>query len=109
MQHSAKSGHRPQRKTIKVEKLLLGGSCNEIMGGAEAGEEAGFHCGAVNVPSTIGADHSLLLPSSRAPIGITAYPHALQTGRQEENQRISKRTVDTFYKANIVTFLGIEC
>lgn len=51
----------------------------------------------------------LLLLSSPAPFGVSAYPHALQTGRWEENQRISKKVVDTFWKANTVTFLGIGC
>lgn len=51
----------------------------------------------------------LLLLLSLAPTGVTICPHALQTGRWEENQRISKKTVDTFWKANIVTLLGIGC
>lgn len=58
MQHSAKKGHSSQRKAMKVEKLLLGGSCSELVGGVEAEEDAGFHGGAVNGPFTSGADPS---------------------------------------------------
>lgn len=47
--------------------------------------------------------HFLLL-LSLTPIGITAYTHTLQTERWA-----LKRTVDTFWKASLVTLLGIGC
>lgn len=96
-----------QRKAMEVEKLLLGKRCNEFIGEVEAGKEAGFHRAAVNLLSTMGADP----PPPFAVISGSHWNHCWSTctGRWVENQRISKRTVQEFWKANIVILLDIKC
>lgn len=60
---------------MEVEKLLLGRTYNGFTGRVGAGEEAGFHGRAVNVPSTIGGD----APLPFAVVSDSHWNHCLHT------------------------------
>lgn len=98
----AKSGHRPQEKAMERGKLLLGRTDNGFTRRMEAGEKAAFHSGVVASLSSTGSDPAIPF----VVVSGSHWNHCLPTCTANWEMNISKRTVDTFWKANFVTHFG---